>query len=434
MRILLIISQYLPAQTPNTLRWEPLVEYFKDLGHEVSILTTKRSGQPLVEENSHGVKIYRAGYNTLLDRLYDLLNSKKRRHEVGSGPREPGVLTKLTQLIVSKTWRNRYWPDGSQLFLKPGKAKAQEIVAKDGITHIISVGLPFTCHLIAEATKLVQPTLHWHMDIQDPFCYSKEFRVNNFDKYKTKNIEAEQSTFQNANSISITNERAGEKYLELFPQAADKIKVVPPLFSLPKDAVPYNMFLYSAKIHLTYFGSFYEGVRSPLPFFNFIKYIWDKDKSLIANLQFHFVGQLHGEAYALFELYPEIRRCFVIHGFKNRAETLDAMHQTTILMNFGNTTDYHLPSKVVDYLYMNKPIVNFTSIAADSTQKFLADKPVECCTLKLDTNNHAQLLDQFLAFTQKARTATSPDLDKVKDYTVESIAEEYLKVLVGVSS
>lgn len=429
MRILLIISQYSPAQTPNTLRWVPLVEYLRAQGYEVIILTTCRNGESLEETTNENIKIYRAGYNTLLDRLYDLLDSKKRRHEVGSGPTQPGILTRLVQAIVSSTWRKYYWPDGTQLFLKPGIKQVKQIVVKEKITHVISVGLPFTCHLIAQAAKVARPNLHWHMDIQDPFCYSKDFRVNNHEKYEQKNIDAERQAFKDADTISITNERAKENYKALFPYSAKKISVIPPLFSLPRESETYNMYLYSGKVHLTYFGSFYEGVRSPLPFFNFIKYIWDKDKTLLSKFQFHFVGQLHGEAYALFDKYPEIRRCFVIHGFKNRAETLDAMEQTTILMNFGNTTDYHLPSKVVDYLYINKPILNFTSIKDDSTQLFFKETSADCCTLWLDSQHYESMLEQFLAFTLKPYPKTAPDYNLVQPYAVKQIAAAYTQAL-----
>ncbi|MBK9744729.1 MAG: hypothetical protein IPO94_18110 [Saprospiraceae bacterium] len=38
------------------------------------------------------------------------------------------------------------------------------------------------------------------------------------------------------------------------------------------------------------------------------------------------------------------------------------------LINVGNTTTYHLPSKIVDYLGANKPIVNLISNDDDSVK------------------------------------------------------------------
>jgi len=124
--ILIIISQFSPAQTPNTLRWLPLAQHLRSEGHKVSILTTKRSG--IAEESElGGLRVYRAGYNTLLDRLYDLLKSKHRRNEEGysTGAGGVGLASGLLQGIANKFWRNNYWPDGSKLFIKPGIALGQ---------------------------------------------------------------------------------------------------------------------------------------------------------------------------------------------------------------------------------------------------------------------------------------------------------------------
>lgn len=425
MRILLIISQYLPAQTPNTLRWVPILDYFYSKGIELHILTTERTGYPAIEKTDKAT-IHRAGHNTLLDKLYNVLKSNKRRNEVGSNP--PSYSGGVLQGLVDKTWRKRYWPDGSQLFLKPGIKQALKLTKAQEFSHIISVGLPFTCHLIAQKVKEQNKSIHWLMDIQDPFCYSKEFRVNNYDKYKDRNIVAEKQAFELADVISITNERAKEKYKLFFPEQISKVKIIPPLFFIPKEEESYNMYLYSEKVHLAYFGSFYEGVRSPLSFLKFLKFLHNKNNKLFDQIQFHIVGQLDRKSSALFEQFPEIRRYIVLHGFMNRAKTLDAMSQPQILLNFGNSTDYHLPSKVVDFLYMNKPIVNFTSIDQDSTQAFLQDK-VELLNLKLEEEKFELMAQEFLSFVLKNRKTSAPEIEKVRIYQSTNISEEYLQLL-----
>ena len=401
-----------------------------DEGHAVSILTTKRRG--VTELSSlNGLKVYRAGYNTLLDRIYDLLNSKKRRNEEGYSPSGgAGIATAMIQGMANKFWRNSYWPDGSKLFLKPGIKLGHDIITKDKIEKVISVGLPFTCHWIAKHLKEKFPQLHWVMDIQDPFCYSKEFRVNNFNKYQKKNIEAEAETFKLADQISITNHRAKEKYEEYFQEHMEKVTVIPPLFNLPDGDEYYYMYLFSQKIHIGYFGSFYEGVRSPKVFFDFIEYIWNKDKSLLDKYQFHIVGQLDRGTEALFESYPEIRRCFVVHGFMNRVKTLSAMKQVDVLLNFGNSTDYHLPSKVVDYLYFKKPIINISSIDNDSTVGFFKDESVSFLNLQLQETKFQTQASQFFEFLE-ADTETEQELNhnRIKDFATPQIAKAYLALL-----
>ncbi len=424
MRLLLIISQYNPSQTPNTLRWQPLAREFNKRGVAVTVLTTLHTGREQ-KEIEEGITIYRAGHNTLLDKWYNLRSAKRRRNVANQGSDQSGLLRSVTEKLIDKTWRKNYWPDGSQLFLKPGISTGQQIVDDEQITHIISVGLPFTCHWIARTLKEQNPALHWHMDIQDPFSYSKEFWVNNFSKYATKNKKAEAEAFDLADSISVTNTRAKEHYDALFPSSSAKLGVIPPCFHNESYENSYNMILFSEKIHLGYFGSFYNGVRSPELFLKFLSFLNKQDESLFDRVQFHFVGQLDGASSAMIDSFPELRGNLILHGFKSRAETLDAMSQVDILINFGNTTDYHLPSKVVDYLYMNKPVLNLCATEQDSTKAFLTSK-TELMNLHLDAYKFETQTQSFLDFVLKKRAASQPDIEKVAAYSTITIADSYL--------
>ena len=432
MNILIIISQYHPAQTPNTLRWQPLISAMQAAGHQVSVLTTKRRGWPL-SETVDGLAIYRAGYNSLLDRLYDLLNRQARRNETNTGgSNRPGLFTSIIQRLVDKTWRRTYWPDGSRLFLKPGIKKGKDLLKSHNIERVISVGLPFTSHLIGQSLKEAQPDLHWHMDIQDPFCYSKEFWVNNFEKYSDRNMKAEKEAFESADSISVTNAVAKKRYVELFPSQANKIAVVPPLFSKPivdednKDAY-YDMQLYADKTHLTYAGSFYTGVRSIEPFLKFLNFLFENDPQLFDEIQFHFLGQLDARTMETINAYPKIRRWFVLHGFKNRNQTMAALLQTDLVMNFGNSTDYHLPSKVVDYFYLNKPLINFISTEKDSTQAFFLDKSLSILNLNLSESKLEGARNDFISYINSAKASeVKVSKENVTDYTPEKLVTAYL--------
>jgi len=429
LNILVIISQFHPAQTPNTLRWMPLIQEMLRRGHLVSVLTTKRRGRPDVEKVD-GITIYRAGYNTLLDRLYDLTNRKSRRNETGSSVGSPGLLASILQRVADKTWRKRYWPDGSKLFLKPGIKQGETIIQEKNIDRVISVGLPFTAHLIGQAIKETNPTVWWQMDVQDPFCYSKEFWVNNYDRYADKNVEAEKKAFSICDKVTVTNAVAQARYAELFPLHTAKIEVTTPLFAFP-DIVEsdenkfYKMHLYARKTHLTYAGSFYNGVRSIEPFLKFLTYMLEQEPSLFNEIQFHFVGQMDAGTMKLIDAYPDVRRWFVLHGFKNRDQTMAALQQTDFVMNFGNSTDYHLPSKVVDYLYLNKPLVNFVSIDNDSTKAFLADKSLSVAHVPI-SKDLASAMQLFKSFLTTVSSEVELNPKAIAEYTPSALVETYL--------
>jgi len=274
------------------------------------VLTTKRFGSSEYEFNTNSVHIYRTGYNSLLDKFNYKTSQQSQRNETGvkSYSGRPNNLRLIAEKIVSRSWRKSYWPDGSKLFLEPGITKGDDIISNNDITHIVSVGLPYTCHLIAKKLKEKHNHVKWHMDIQDPFCYSKEFWVNNFNKYAKKNIDEERTAFEAANSISITNDNAKAKYLELFPFAEAKIKVIPPLFAEFDTENIDKIFLYNGKKHIGY-----------LKFLSKLQ----KDKpEVLEKLQFHLFGQQNKFSYPIFDKYPEIKKSYVVHGFKDRNSSM----------------------------------------------------------------------------------------------------------------
>ena len=116
-----------------------------------------------------------------------------------------GYLRKALEYFISLTWRKIYWPDGAMLFMKSSLKSVLALHKKYHFSHVISVGLPFSCHLVARHLKQQDDNIYWLMDIEDPFSYSKEFRVNNFSRYYRKNILEEERAFDLADDITLTN-------------------------------------------------------------------------------------------------------------------------------------------------------------------------------------------------------------------------------------
>ena len=78
MKILLIITPFYPSQTPNTLRWMPIIKYYAQNGIQTTILTTKNR-LPKTSDELNGYEVIKTGYNTLLDWFYFTFKVKHRR-------------------------------------------------------------------------------------------------------------------------------------------------------------------------------------------------------------------------------------------------------------------------------------------------------------------------------------------------------------------
>ncbi|MBK6498427.1 MAG: hypothetical protein IPG00_09790 [Saprospiraceae bacterium] len=119
--IIIILSQYYPAVTPNVLRWEKISTELIKQGHSVTIFTTKSNSTQNDYYNAEGIRIIRAGHNTLMDYWQYLNNSKNKRNEYNASTKKPGFIKKLVESVINITWRKLYWPDGTCVWYFPCK-------------------------------------------------------------------------------------------------------------------------------------------------------------------------------------------------------------------------------------------------------------------------------------------------------------------------
>ncbi len=373
-KILLILSQFHPSVTPNVFRWQRICEEFVKQGNSITILTTKSTNTPN-DYFSDDLRIIRTGHNTLMDLWQYYTSTKNKRSEYGSVNKKPSWIRSCLEFIINQTWRKIYWPDGTALWYFPAKSKIKNLFKEESFDVVISVGLPFTAHLLGKFCKLNSKRCIWIMDIEDPFCYSDEFWVNNFSLYKKLNIRKEKECFQFADHISVTNQSALDKYMEYFSFAKSKIEVIPPLLNEDHYDGDYKINLDPNECNLGYFGSFYLNVREPQRLVNFLKKVKNADPLFFSKLKIYIAGQLSPKhAYYFFNIEPEIKDKIVLIGFINQRDIHYLMKRMHSLINIGNTTSYHLPSKIVDYLASRRPIINLITTPKDSVKQMIGEK------------------------------------------------------------
>lgn len=375
MRFLVVTATYHPAINPNVFRWSAIAAQWVAQGHEVHVLCTRRRGSAAFE-NLDGVQVHRSGQNSLLDWVYNALGLQRRRGEAGGDhPARQGRLRRALEKLVDLTWRSMYWPDGRCLWYLPGRRTALDLQSKYDFDLMISVGLPFTSHLIAGAVKRRSPAVRWVMDIEDPFCFSEEFYVNNFRLYRRLNYYAEGRVLQQCDAVTVTVEQARQRYLEIFPWLAGKISVAPPVYSLPMpERRPARKT--DDLIHLAYFGAFYHRIRTPdalLTIFDRLLALYPEWKQ---RIQLHFYGEIAPAFLPAFQRYPQLQPVLKFHGLVPRHAAAQAMLTADVLINVSNTTTYHLPSKCVDYLAGGLPVVHICYHENDPFTEFMGDYPL----------------------------------------------------------
>ncbi len=431
MRLLIILAQYHPALNPNVYRWRAIATHWTAQGHEVHVLCTKRSGLP-DEAAFEGVQIHRAGQNSLLDWAYNLLRVTRRRGEVGGDlSSRHGAFRKGLEKLVDFTWRSLYWPDGRCLWYVPGKKKALQLLKAYPFDGVISVGAPFTAHLIGLACKRSNKGLKWLVDIEDPFAFVDAYFINNRLLYRRLNFRAEAAVLEAADAIAVTVDTAKEIYGHYFSGIESKITVVPPLFDPGLVAASDFAAFESGRIHLSYLGAFYAPIRTPDAALKLLDLLLERHPEFQKRLCIHFFGEIEYAVKAAFDRYPRLLTNLRLHGLVDREQVAAAMANTTFLLNIGNTTTYNLPSKSADYLASGKPIIHLSASDPDTFVAFMADHPM-LLSIKTATvgPEAADRLAQFItAFEGRQLNSTAIET-RIQPYQTSQIAGTYLRLLV----
>lgn len=426
MKILIISYCYPPLLNPRAFRWAAIAEHWAKKGHHVDVIcetVPSRSESEII----NGVHVHRVGNNLLGKLRSEIGTHAKTRHILGAGKLKAAFLAALIKKVSRYVWQKFYWPDYACLWYAHALKKAKALQAENDYDVMYSSSIPFTGHLVALGIKSKYPGLKWIADIGDPFCFSDGVTVNNFALYEGLNVRYEKKVFLLADEISVTTYATGERYREIFPLATSKISVIPPLLSV-KPTVENgasSAFPKDDKIRLVFLGTLYKTIRDPG---NLLRLFTKLLKSDIAEkLELHFYGDISSCQDCLEPYNNLIGKKIFTHGLVDRESAAAAMKDADILVNIGNDTAYQLPSKVVEYLFMMKPILNLAKSIEDSSTNFFRQYAGIFCVVGNEAMTDADLFDELAKFIKHPQHIdTTSRLQHLSSFQVDEIAAKYL--------
>jgi glycosyltransferase involved in cell wall biosynthesis len=427
MKILVISYCYPPSLNPRAFRWAALAEHWAREGHHVDVVC--ESAPSYAEsETVNGVHVYRAG-NSLLGKLRGETGTHANARHVSGAGKLKSALTGLIKKAGRYVWRRIYWPDYACLWYKHALRKATALQAENDYDVMYSSSIPFTGHLVALGIKHEYPALKWVADIGDPFCFSDGVTVNNFAIYEGLNIRYEKKVFSLADAISVTTGATGERYSEIFPMASSKISVIPPLLSVEPatEKIASQTFLKDSKIRLVFLGTLYKTIRDPVNLLKIFTKLLESD--IAERLELHFYGDI-SSCRDCFHPYDDlIGKKIFIHGLVDRKSAAAAMRDADILVNIGNDTAYQLPSKVVEYLFMMKPILNLAKSREDSSTGFFRQYDGIFCVVGNEAMTDRDVFDGLERFVMHPlRIDTTSRFQLLPSFQIAEIAAKYLSL------
>jgi len=420
-RVLLITYDFYPDTSPNTYRWKNVLEDWAKKGVEVFVVAAQKDNLPKFEK-INGINVYRTGMSWLekvkVKLLKKITSNDINTHNLKMDVSKQSAIRKFYDV----TWKKLYFPDFAFLWRYPSQKLAEKIIQDKNINNLITVSWPFTDHVVGYKLKK-KYKINWIADTIDPFYLSKA--VNNGFLYGKKNYSYEYKILKQANFITLLTEKLKRKYIELYPELADKLYVNHNLF-VPenKNSTQYEI---SADIcKLVFVGTLSRITRPPEFLLKLFVQLIKRNTS--NKLELHLYGY-NDDCKSIFLEYSEYLNSFIfIHGEIPREKVKKIFLEANVLINIGNSNPYQEPSKIIEYMFMLKPILNVCTISDDSSAHALKEYPLKFDVYPNDFND--QVADAILDFLTTNDVADELLVKKLTSkYMLSEVQNCYFKLL-----
>lgn len=425
LKLLVISYSYTPDLTPRAFRWSKIATLLAARGHEIHVLC---SGFPQQEDEnfvSSRVRVFRVR-DWLLNassRVSPDSLSGNSNNLISKNISILGVLRKLVRAV----WRAVFWPDYSWGWIMPALLTARKLCLRNNYDWIISVSHPFSGHVVGLVCISTFTKSRWFIDISDPYSDMRDPSPNNFFLYSRLNKFVESWVIKLAEIVSVTTEQTKKLYESSFSINTSKIHVIPPLLSLPEiDHIVYKRD--ERIIRFIYVGTLYKTLRSPIFVLKCINALCHSLPDI--HIELHFYGALN-DCREDFDFIDYAKNFEVItHGLVSRDEVTRSMAEADILVNIGNNSEAQLASKVIEYMAMAKPILNFISIERDSSISALQIYSSTLTIFRKDDKLSAEIIESIKNFVLNPPSVDSTVVNSVRSkYSAVSVSKMYASFL-----
>jgi hypothetical protein len=427
MRLLLISYYYAPLVSPRAFRWTAIASRWAAQGHDVTVVAAWKPGLKR-REIIDGVRVERVGSSVAAALRARLTSGGGAK--VASAAIAPAGWRGALRWAYDRTWKRMYWPDFAWAWYLPALRSATRLWRAQEFDGLVSISDPFTGQFVGWRLARRFDIANWVADVGDPFCFLYRDLVRGPQLLKRLDAACERRIYARAKAIAYTTEGTCERYANLFPASAGKMCVIPPLAPpLPEAPAEDRVFPADGRIRLVYAGSFYAGIRTPAPLLRLLDQL--SETPLGPRVEMHIFGNAAGYE-ALWEGREDlINRKIFLHGVSPRDRVLQACREADAIINLGNRTRFQVPSKVVEYIQLGRPIVNLTTIAEDSSAIFLHGYPL-AISVAAEAPICAEALEQVQRFLlNPPRLTVDLAASWMSRFRPDVIAREYERLLTN---
>lgn len=406
MRRLLTISWALPPiLKPRSLQVARILKALAGLGWEIDVVTVNPRSSITAKPLDNQLEAY-----------YDSVYRVHRANESFSQPLSIALGTLVSSL--------RPLPDAERGWRRSASSLAHSLLSKTSYDILLSFGQPWSSH-IAALELAATSKLPWVAHFSDPWADNPYYAVLRSGQ-RASMFAWEQQVIEKADHIIFTNRQTSRRVMQKYPSGwLKKISVTPHSYDaslMPQQGVART----SKHLNLVYTGDLY-GLRSPEAMIRALAKVRDNDK-----LRIKIAGSVRNKRNHE-KLADElgVSRLIEFVGQLNYQDSLRLAAAADVLLLIDAPSpkeNLFLPSKLIDYLMFNKPILGITPLQGASAE--LLRRLGSPVVAPNDVLGIAAELEKFLGLWLKGALALPAQASEVsRAYSSEIVALDFDKIL-----
>lgn len=362
--ILIIAYAYPPNNVAGAQRPYALAKYLDKTKYNIKVITCQNPDLPIGKNENFEPSIDEVELIYIKSRVGN--SATKLRQKTNQKTNKVTVLSKLKSFLF-KIGQQFIFPDKGMFWYPNVTAylkQNNELFENTDIVFSTSPGV--TNHRIARYIKRKNKNIQWIADFRD-FNYVEHWEFKKGIKaFLHKKLE--HSIVKEATNLTFVTKTMQKAYQKFYPQHQDKMYCVYNGFDkgdFPTVSEPLN-----DKLSFFYAGSFYNGLRSPLPLMQLLDRAFEDNLLTKEEAQIQIAGNIDEEQKQAMKDYKSYHSIDFL-GNLPRTEALQYMCRTTFLwLIVANIKSHYqtIPIKLFEYIAARRPIVNFAPIVSESSQ------------------------------------------------------------------
>ena len=411
-KILIISYSYPPANVPAAQRPYSFAKYLDKSNYEVTVLTCANQDSSLgfdtlFNEELPDVKLLKiAGYKVSKNRATANTNSTNKTSLKGHIKKY--IINLLTYFIFPD--KGVFWYPKVKKYIKINKNHLKFDV-------IFSTSPMFTNHLVAKQIKKINANAILISDFRDFHYLENSQYKKGIKAFLNKKLES--NCIKRSDKVCFISEAMKNEYTNYYKMHATKFFAIYNGFDKDEYDTTTTI-IKSKKLSIFYAGSFYKGVRNPMPLLNILEELLKQNSITINDIQIEIAGNFESE------LVNEIKKLNIfkaIHflGLLPRNEVLKKYKESHLLwLIVGNKVSHYtgVPIKFYEYLASQRPIINFAPSNSEPTSIINdLDLGWNFNTDKIDFKAQVIQFNKIIESYKTGKLNNSLDLTKTEKYS-----------------